>query len=221
MLRRKSASGERGDSCGAGSAGILSGFSLTWCPAGASGLADALRPLARAADQTVGNVAVRHVKQSIRASVHTCLVRLKTFVLASLLLAWQSAGTQDLSDLERARGVLEASGGQCVFLEMWLAVTPAQQRRGLMYVQDVPDGWGMLFVYDREKEISMWMKNTYVSLDMLFIRADGAIASIATDTQPKSLKSISSGEPVNRVLELKAGTVKRWGIKPGDRLLSP
>ncbi len=70
----------------------------------------------------------------------------------------------------------------------------------------------------------MWMKNTYVSLDMLdmlFIRTDGAVASIATDTRLKSLKSISSGEPVNRVLEFKAGTVKRWGIKPGDRLLSP
>ena len=90
-----------------------------------------------------------------------------------------------------------------------------------MHVRDVPDGWGMLFVYEREQEISMWMKNTHVSLDMLFIRADGTVASIATDTKPLSLKSIHSGEPVTRVLELKAGTARRWGIKPGDRLLSP
>ncbi len=138
-----------------------------------------------------------------------------------MLLAWHSAGAQNLDDLARARGVLEASGGQCVLLELWLAVTPAQQRRGLMHVRDVPDGWGMLFVYEREQEISMWMKNTHVSLDMLFIRADGTVASIATDTKPLSLKSIHSGEPVTRVLELKAGTARRWGIKPGDRLLSP
>ena len=146
---------------------------------------------------------------------------IRTFALASLLLAWHSAGAQNLDDLTRARGVLEASGGRCVLLELWLAVTPAQQRRGLMHVRDVPDGWGMLFVYEREQEIGMWMKNTHVSLDMLFIRADGTVASIATDTRPLSLESIHSGEPVNRVLELKAGAVKRWGIKPGDRLLSP
>lgn len=148
-------------------------------------------------------------------------MEIRAILLAGLLLTWQAAGAQNLDDLARAKGVLEASGGQCVLLELWLAVTPAQQRRGLMYVQEVPEGWGMLFVYEREREISMWMKNTYVSLDMLFIRADGSVASIATDTEPKSLKSISSGEPVSRVLELRAGTAKRWGIKPGDRLLSP
>lgn len=141
--------------------------------------------------------------------------------MAILLLAWHGAGGQNLEHLARAKGVLEASGGQCVFLELWLAETPAQQQRGLMHVRDVPDGWGMLFIYEREREISMWMKNTYVSLDMLFIRADGTIARIETDTRPLSLERIPSGEPVTRVLELKAGAVKRWGVKAGDRLLSP
>lgn len=138
-----------------------------------------------------------------------------------LLLSWQSAGGQSLDHLARTKGVLAASAGQCVFVDLWLAETRAQQRRGLMHVRELPDGWGMLFVYDREQEISMWMKNTHVSLDMLFIRADGSIASIATDTEPLSLESIPSGEPVSRVLELKAGSVARWGLKPGDRLLSP
>jgi len=141
--------------------------------------------------------------------------------LAVLLLAWQAAGGQNLDRLAQAKGVLAASAGQCVFLDLWLARTREQKRQGLMHVRDLPDGWGMLFVYGREQELSMWMKNTYVSLDMLFIRADGSIASIATDTQPLSLESIHSGEPVTRVLELKAGSVKRWGVKPGDRLLSP
>lgn len=141
--------------------------------------------------------------------------------MAALLLAWDGAAAQSLDSLARAKGVLEASGGQCVFLDLWLARTPAEQRRGLMHVRDVPDGWGMLFLYGREREISMWMKNTRVSLDMLFIRADGTIARIETNTRPLSLESIPSGEPVNRVLELKAGSAKRWGVKPGDKLLSP
>lgn len=147
---------------------------------------------------------------------------MRMFALAGLLLlAWQSVGGQSLDHLARAKGVLATSAGQCVFLELWLAETPAQQRRGLMHVRELPDGRGMLFVYGREQETSMWMKNTHVSLDMLFIRADGSIASIATDTEPLSLKTIPSGEPVSRVLELKAGSVKRWGLEPGDRLLSP
>ena len=141
--------------------------------------------------------------------------------LALLLVAWQPAAGQDLSGLEQARGVLEASGGACVLLDLWLAQTRAEQRRGLMHIRDLPGNRGMLFVYAREQPISMWMKNTYVSLDMLFIRADGSIASIATDTRPLSLETIRSGEPVSRVLELKAGSVQRWRIQPGDRLLSP
>ncbi len=141
--------------------------------------------------------------------------------LAALLLLGQPAGAQDLGSLARARGVLEASGGACVLLDFWLAETPAQQRRGLMYVRDLPETRGMLFLYRREQPISMWMKNTYVSLDMLFIRADSSVARIAAGTRPLSLESIPSGEPVNRVVELKAGAVQRWGIRPGDRLLSP
>ncbi len=142
-------------------------------------------------------------------------------VLAALALWQQPAAAQNLGGLAKARGVLEASGGACVLLEFWLAETPGQQRRGLMHVRDLPETQGMLFVYRREQPISMWMKNTYVSLDMLFIRADGSVARIAAGTRPLSLENIPSGEPVNRVLELKAGAAARWGIKPGDRLLAP
>ena len=141
--------------------------------------------------------------------------------LAALALWQPLAAAQNLDGLAKARGVLEASGGACVLLNFWLAETPAEQRRGLMHVRELPETQGMLFVYRREQPISMWMKNTYVSLDMLFIRADGRVARIAAGTRPLSLESIPSGEPVNRVLELKAGAAARWGIKPGDRLLAP
>ncbi len=139
----------------------------------------------------------------------------------AVVMLWQPAAAQNLNALAQARGVLEASGGACVLLDLWLAETPAQQRRGLMHVRELPDMRGMLFIYRREQHISMWMKNTYVPLDMLFIRADGSVARIAAGTQPLSLENIPSGEPVNRVLELKAGAVRRWGIEPGDRLLAP
>ena len=145
------------------------------------------------------------------------------YVLLALavLLLWRPAAAQDLSGLERARGVLEASGGACVLLELWLANTPARQRRGLMYVRSMAGNQGMLFVYDGERPISMWMKNTYLPLDMFFIRVNGTVARIAADTRPLSLDSIPSGEPVDRVLELNAGAAVRWGVKPGDRLLAP
>jgi len=139
----------------------------------------------------------------------------------AVVMLWQPAAAQNLNALAQARGVLEASGGACVLLDLWLAETPAQQRRGLMHVRELPDMRGMLFIYRREQHISMWMKNTYVPLDMLFIRADGSVARIAAGTRPLSLENIPSGEPVNRVLELKAGAVRRWGIEPGDRLLAP
>jgi hypothetical protein len=67
----------------------------------------------------------------------------------------------------------------------------------------------------------MWMKNTYVSLDMIFIRPNGTVARVAENTEPLSTRTVSSGEPVLAVLEVVAGTAKRLGIKPGDRVEHP
>ena len=83
-----------------------------------------------------------------------------------------------------------------------------------------PDA-GMLFDFEREQMVSMWMKNTYLSLDMLFVRADGIIHRIEASTEPLSERSISSGAPVRAVLELNAGTAARLGLRPGDRLIHP
>ncbi len=80
---------------------------------------------------------------------------------------------------------------------------------------------GMLFVYQRVGMVSMWMRNTYIPLDMLFVGADGKIAHIAQRTTPHSLETISSTEPVKSVLELNAGTVARLKIKIGDQVSSP
>jgi uncharacterized protein len=99
-----------------------------------------------------------------------------------------------------------------------IADTPAARSRGLMYRRSMPANQGMLFDFERDEMVSMWMRNTYISLDMLFIRKDGTIARIAEHTEPLSERTISSGEPVRSVLELNAGTASRLGISAGDRV---
>lgn len=93
----------------------------------------------------------------------------------------------------------------------------ADRARGLMFRRALPPDRGMLFDFERVEPVTMWMKNTYLPLDMLFIRRDGTIARIASDTEPLSTKVIASGEPVLAVLELNAGTAERLGIRAGDR----
>jgi uncharacterized membrane protein (UPF0127 family) len=93
--------------------------------------------------------------------------------------------------------------------------------QGLMFRRSMPADAGMLFDFRRVEPVSMWMQNTYLSLDMLFIRKDGTIARIAQNTEPLSTRTISSGEPVLSVLELNAGTAAKLGIKAGDRVEHP
>jgi len=102
-----------------------------------------------------------------------------------------------------------------------LAVTDDERARGLMFRKQLPEGQGMLFDFKREQEVSMWMENTYIPLDMIFIRRDGRILRIAENTQPLSRAIISSGGPVLAVLEVIGGTAKKFGIAPGDRVGAP
>ncbi|MFC5553514.1 DUF192 domain-containing protein [Methylobacterium iners] len=94
----------------------------------------------------------------------------------------------------------------------------ASRARGLMFRRSMPPDRGMLFDFEQVAPVAMWMKNTYLPLDMLFIRADGTVARIAADTEPLSTKVVPSGEPVLAVLELNAGTTARLGIRAGDRV---
>jgi hypothetical protein len=100
-----------------------------------------------------------------------------------------------------------------------LAVTPEQRSQGLMYRRELAADRGMLFLYPRPGYRAMWMKNTYIPLDMLFIKSDGRVAHIAERTEPHSLQSISAGERVSAVLELRGGTADRLGISEGAVVL--
>jgi uncharacterized membrane protein (UPF0127 family) len=115
--------------------------------------------------------------------------------------------------------IVTKSGVQMFSVEM--ATTEEEKTTGLMYRKELPDGKGMLFDFSPEQEVSMWMKNTFISLDMIFIRADGRILRIAENTEPQSTKIIPSRGPAKGVLEVIAGTAKKYGIAPGDRVAHP
>jgi len=123
-------------------------------------------------------------------------------------------------DGEFGRGTLtvESDDGAHHEFDIYLAIDVDQQRRGLMFVRRLPESTGMLFVYEHSEMHSMWMKNTYISLDMVFARADGTVSSVIHDTQPLSHTSQSSIEPVNYVLELNAGTARRLNIGRKSRI---
>jgi uncharacterized membrane protein (UPF0127 family) len=125
--------------------------------------------------------------------------------------------------LEPARieqvGVQTASG---VFtFQAEIADTPELRERGLMFRQRLPDDRGMLFELSDVGEIAMWMRNTYVALDMVFIGNSGTVTSVVSDTVPLTDTIIRSEGVVAAVLELKAGTAKRIGLKAGDRIIHP
>ncbi|MEL6063260.1 MULTISPECIES: DUF192 domain-containing protein [unclassified Methylobacterium] len=94
----------------------------------------------------------------------------------------------------------------------------AGRSRGLMFRRHMAADHGMLFDFERDEPVTMWMKNTYLPLDMVFIRPDGTVSRIAADTEPLSTAIIPSGSPVLAVLELNAGTAAKLGIQPGDRV---
>lgn len=99
--------------------------------------------------------------------------------------------------------------------------TPEQRAYGLMNRQHMDSDKGMLFDFESSMNANMWMKNTYIPLDMLFIRSDGIIVNIAHDTVPQSTAVLSSAGPVRYVLEINARTSKRLGIMPGNKVVLP
>jgi uncharacterized membrane protein (UPF0127 family) len=102
-----------------------------------------------------------------------------------------------------------------------LATNDDERSRGLMFRKELPEGRGMLFDFEHEAPVAFWMHNTYIPLDMIFIRSDGSILRIAENTEPMSDRLIPSGGAVRAVLEVIGGTARKFGIAPGDRVTSP
>jgi uncharacterized protein len=136
-------------------------------------------------------------------------------VMALAAFAWHGASAASVQPLE----IVTKTGVHVFSVEM--ATTEQEKETGLMYRKELADGKGMLFDFTPEQEVSMWMKNTYISLDMIFIRADGRILRIAENTEPMSTRIIPSNGLAKGVLEVIAGTAQKYGIQPGDRVGHP
>ncbi len=150
-----------------------------------------------------------------------------TFVLFMLILTACKTptekninNTQSLANNFEKKTLIINSGNDVKHkLQIYLAEEPYQQRRGLMFVRNMPENTGMLFIYKRSGVHSMWMKNTYIPLDLIFVREDGLVSSIIYGAEPMSLKPHSSIEPIKYVLELNAGVAKKLTLNKKSRLI--
>jgi uncharacterized membrane protein (UPF0127 family) len=141
-------------------------------------------------------------------------------LLAAVLLPASVAAAPAAMTFEESALTIAAAEDSFEF-QVELAVSPEQRSRGLMFRESLEEDRGMLFDFGRPQVVSMWMRNTYVPLDMLFIDAAGRITQIAADTQPLSDTVVASRAPVRAVLELRAGVSAKLGIEPGDRVIHP
>jgi uncharacterized membrane protein (UPF0127 family) len=152
------------------------------------------------------------LSDSIMIVLRYLLAALAAVVLFAAPVAAQSPADRHLA--------VETSSGTHVF-EVEVMRTRAELERGLMYRRQMKPDSGMLFDFKTPQNVSMWMKNTYLALDMLFIGQDGRVVSVKENAEPLSESIISSGGPVVGVLELNSGTAERIGVKVGDLVRHP
>jgi uncharacterized membrane protein (UPF0127 family) len=139
-------------------------------------------------------------------------------IAASAALA-QSAPPEPLSAFPQSLLAIRTSAGKVVNFKIWEADTPKREEQGMMFIREMDEHTGMLFMFPENKPVSMWMKNTYVSLDLLFLNAQGKIDFIAEKATPRSEAIIGPPTPEFAVLELKGGACEHFGIKVGDKVL--
>lgn len=149
--------------------------------------------------------------------------RVLGLLVLCFVAAFASADTQDTAQLDRLfpRSTLKIAtpDARLHTFKIWVADNDQRRARGLMFVKQMADDDAMLFIYPQAMRAGMWMKNTFMSLDMLFVAADGKVMHVVENTEPQSLKTIDSTTEVIAVIELKAGTAKRLRIAKGARVM--
>ena len=159
---------------------------------------------------------------ALRAAAR-CMLAVACLVLLPGLSGADVSGKNllPLVDFPREPVVIETRSARRHEFDAWRADTPQTREQGLMFVREIGAEQAMIFVYDPPATVSMWMKNTLLPLDMLFVNNDGCVVNVEHDARPGSLAIISAGELVALVVELRGGTAKALGIGAGDRVLRP
>jgi hypothetical protein len=132
-----------------------------------------------------------------------------------------ASSAMPLSSFPREPVAVETRSARRHVFEAWRAETPGQREQGLMFVKSMGDDQAMIFVYDPVQYVAMWMKNTLLPLDMLFVDDHGCVVTVKEHAKPGSLATIESKAPVALVVELNGGTVASRGIRVGDRVVRP
>ncbi len=153
-----------------------------------------------------------------RAALLLALLALPAFAVAAHAEAADSGPTQGQAELAKQPLTIVGADGRRHAFTVEMAATPEQQETGLMFRTAVAPDSGMLFDWGTSRRSEMWMKNTLVPLDMLFIAQDGTVTHIAENTVPRSLAVIDGRAPVRATLELAGGTAERLGLRVGDRV---
>jgi uncharacterized membrane protein (UPF0127 family) len=162
---------------------------------------------------------MKPVSKAVR-SVSAAVVLGACLVTATIPCRAQSEPLQDLTTFPRASLAIvhrdAAHGSHTYRFDVWVADTPARAEQGLMFVSDLPASSGMVFPLSPPRIERMWMKNTYIELDMLFVDASGRISKITPRARPLTLDTLSSDTPVHAVVELRGGEAEKLSLSVGD-----
>jgi uncharacterized membrane protein (UPF0127 family) len=142
-------------------------------------------------------------------------ISLLLLLIAPLIAYADSRNPEPLSQFPQAIVAIATPNARVHRFKVWVADTAPRREQGLMFVKHLDEDTGMLFLYPSARRISMWMKNTYIPLDMLFIRNDGRITRITKRAKPESLDIIDSDSDVIGVLEIAGGVAEKLDISPG------
>lgn len=135
--------------------------------------------------------------------------------------AVDAADAMPLSSFPKESIAVETRSARRHVFEAWRAETPEQREQGLMFVKQMGADEAMIFIYEPAQYVAMWMKNTFLPLDMLFVDDRGCVVNVKERAKPQSLDTIAAGAPVALVVELNAGTIAARGIHKGDRVIRP
>lgn len=150
------------------------------------------------------------------------LMLLVSMVIVASAVTFAQSAPEPLSAFPRSLLAVRTTSHKVINFKVWLADTPQRDQQGLMFVKSMDEHEGMLFVFKDSKEpVTMWMKNTYIPLDMLFMNAKGQVDYIKVNATPLSLDIIGPPHSEFAVLELNGGAAQRLGIHEGDTVVHP